>query len=753
MGATASDFDQHVRAMRGECGRSRYAKRLREARREAARDVLQRHVLIVGEPGTMKTDAMKLVHFGSSRRRDSMRMLDCGRMLKLREIGAGGTAKAALEALIDAETRVVDAIQEAFESNEQGGSLLLRDVDLLPESAQQVLNDALRGESLRPVSERIRVVMTSSRAVPLVAKDFDDISLTTVRIPPLRVRRADIEDEAHFFLRQMAVEQDNPRKFVFSGEGVRALQAHDWPGNEEELEVILRRAVVQMNAQQSREHQTLVESKDSPLVISREVLWPGSKLAYGGHRSGTGYRLNLFSVLPWTQSLMRSSLWNGQFQSNFVVPVFVLLNLGLIYGPQSRDANVFLNVFWCWWWPGILITYPLVGRMWCAVCPFMSVGTLAQRIVTKLGFKLRRFPNEAFAHFGGWFLVVLFAGILMWEELWDLEDHARLSSLLLLLITSGAVIGSIFYEHRVWCRYLCPIGGMNGLFAKISATELRAEQGVCSAQCSSYGCYKGGPAVPPNGMETEGCPMGLHPAQLRDNHDCVLCGSCVQACPHGSVRFNLRPPGIDLWTTNQPSAHEVGLLFLLLGAAFCHRLPETAVYLGQFADEVVSSTAQTHSVTSTQFQMHAAAAVCALVYPGTLAFASHALSNMIHEKSSDVRACQPQAFVEEAYAYLPLCWLGLLAHFLDLGLGEAGKVLPVAARSFGFESIATSGFLPELVADEHVISFCQGTCILAGTAWSLVLLRYNAKRTWKEIAPQTLAIVLLGSQLWDLIVM
>lgn len=32
-------------------------------------------------------------------------------------------------------------------------------------------------------------------------------------------------------------------------------------------------------------------------------------------------------------------------------------------------------------------------------------------------------------------------------------------------------------------RYLCPIGGMNGLFAKLSMTELRARQGVCSSAC------------------------------------------------------------------------------------------------------------------------------------------------------------------------------------------------------------------------------------------------------------------------------
>lgn len=34
----------------------------------------------------MKTDTMKLVHFGSTRKRLAVRMLDCGRMLKLGNI-------------------------------------------------------------------------------------------------------------------------------------------------------------------------------------------------------------------------------------------------------------------------------------------------------------------------------------------------------------------------------------------------------------------------------------------------------------------------------------------------------------------------------------------------------------------------------------------------------------------------------------------------------------------------------------------
>jgi hypothetical protein len=58
----------------------------------------------------------------------------------------------------------------------------------------------------------------------------------------------------------------------------------------------------------------------------------------------------------------------------------------------------------------------------------------------------------------------MFAAILMWEELWALADNGSLSASLLVLITAGAVACSVAFEKRMWCRHLCPIGAMNGLY-------------------------------------------------------------------------------------------------------------------------------------------------------------------------------------------------------------------------------------------------------------------------------------------------
>ena len=197
----------------------------------------------------------------------------------------------------------------------------------------------------------------------------------------------------------------------------------------------------------------------------------------------------------------------------------------------------------------------------CSICPFMIYGELVQRWQQSTGAKFLKWPREAFERYGPWFLFSLFGAILVWEEVWDLPHSAALSGWLLVLITAGAVGFSAFFERRIWCRYLCPIGGMNGMMAKISMTEVRARQGVCTGECTTYNCYKGGcnPAKP-EGIETNGCPLYSHPAQLVDNSNCTNCMTCLKACPNGSVEFRIRPPGIELWTTHEPSVPQLTLL-------------------------------------------------------------------------------------------------------------------------------------------------------------------------------------------------
>lgn len=395
-------------------------------------------------------------------------------------------------------------------------------------------SDARRGEGLPPrpypPCRFPRFIMTAETRVP----ELESFA-TVIKVPPLRLRPEDLGGIANSFLRSLSKQKDLGF-FALSTGALRQLEAGQYPNNHRELWAALERAVVQTIKSDGEAKGT----KLAPRILGEEVFWFANP-------AKDRLRMNLLTGIPLLRPILRSEFWPRTINFKFTAYVYAALVALLFLGPQDREHNFALNMFWCYWWPGIFVLYPILGRIWCSVCPFMIYGELVQKVRLAAGAKLQKWPKETLERWGPWFLFSLFGGILVWEEVWDLPNTACLSSWLLLLITAGAVIGSFFYERRVWCRYLCPIGGMNGMFAKLSLTELRARQGVCSAECITYGCYKGSPPVPPEGLAADGCPLYSHPAQLTDNRNCVLCMDCMKACPHSSVELKLRVPGADLW--------------------------------------------------------------------------------------------------------------------------------------------------------------------------------------------------------------
>lgn len=675
---------------RGIVGSSRYAVRLRQQIKQAAEH--RDPVLVFGEPGLEKDNICGLIHFGSDHRRDPLIKVDAS---KLQQSGAdlfgrsGG--KPGLLAWLGEGTLIINNIQE------------------LPEGLQPQVKRLLETGTFRPVSRsqdpqeegewqpcQARILMISEQTLPWL----DKVVQQTIKVPPVRVRKADIKAQVEYYLSLSCRSRGIPRPTV-SLEALRRLQSYDFPGNTREMRNLVERALVQSNGAG---------------VLTEEVFW--STQAKGGR-----FRFNLLNANPGLRHFLTSPWWPDRINYWIVLPLYTLVVWILFWGPQDRAHNVGLNLFWAWWWPVILLAFPFVGRLWCAVCPFMIYGEIAQKVSLWLfPRQLGSWPRRQSDQWGGWFLVALFALIFLWEELWDLQNTAYLSAWLLLLITAGAVLGSLMFERRYWCRYLCPIGGMNGLYAKLSMIELRAQQGTCSAECTTYQCYKGGPAKG-EGQETLGCPVYSHPAQMQDNKDCVLCMTCLKACPHRSVELNLRPPGIELWTSHIPRNSEVALLLLLLGGIFLHQLPDIRTDLGW---------------TSETWGSHALFAVLALGIPCLIPLLAQGILRLVPGR------CKP--FRELAYGYLPLVLLGSLAHYLHLGLTEAGRLIPVTVATLGGSGMATWWWS----AHPAVIAFLQGTALGLGWILTLLLLRKIAKKCY--VWPHFAGSLVLMVALWHWIV-
>jgi polyferredoxin len=706
-----------------------------------------------------------------------------------------------------------------------GGALLLAGAHALPpgaarEGVARLLSERAyravdsHGAAVGPVKAlpaAVRLLLTSDAAAGDVVGDFASSAasaLRTIKVPPLRVRRADLAATAEFVLRLAtrqrgrapapapAIQFNAPPPPARSAEEARGayapppalsraarhlLESADFPNNDRELESLMRAALAHAAATaapaSSGGAAAALASSPLPSALDADMLWSP---AWSQKLSRS--RADLFSAFPQLRAAMRSAAWPDWLNQNVTRWAFPVVVFALMAGPQAREHNAALNVFWAWWWPAILALYPFVGRLWCAVCPFMIYGEWAQKIAVAAGHVPGPWPREAAERYGGWFLYGLFAAILLWEELWHLDDTAALSGWLLLLITAGAVACSVLFERRLWCRYLCPIGGMNGMFAKLAVIELRGVRGVCTAECSTYGCVRGGPAVPASsagcdrGLPTTGCPLYSHPANLTDNRDCTLCGSCVKACPHGAVELRLRPPGADLWSpVHSATAEEVALMFLLLGAVGVHRLERAALltfdWLAGMQSDASLAAAQ---ALLAHFPTHAALSAALLALPGVVAWgadaavcgaAAGARAAAAAASGSGTAAATPpgwaaeaadgtQAFVRLAYGWLPFVWAASLAHYTQLFGAEAGHVLPAAADLLHLPPFIHDA-MPSGALAPPVIAFLQ-TATLAGGGAAATALTLHLGRAFAyapaRVATQCAAIFGAGALLLPLIV-
>lgn len=195
----------------------------------------------------------------------------------------------------------------------------------------------------------------------------------------------------------------------------------------------------------------------------------------------------------------------------------------------------------------LLLFGALFGRLVCGwLCPF----GLVQDLLYKIPFvkKLRRLPGDRWLKYlkyvilAGFVIVLpltvldivgqgqpwfckyicpsgtLFAGIpliasnpplraaLGWLFTWK---AAILAALLLLSLL----------VYRPFCRYLCPLGAIYGLFNPAALYRFRIDKEKCT------GC----------GACQKACKLDIPIHQTPNSPECIRCGDCRRACPHGAI--------------------------------------------------------------------------------------------------------------------------------------------------------------------------------------------------------------------------
>lgn len=243
--------------------------------------------------------------------------------------------------------------------------------------------------------------------------------------------------------------------------------------------------------------------------------------------------------------------------------LMILFYLSLILIPPflprpAEDDGPFGNfglfshfIFWYLWWPLVVLSMILLGRAWCGLlCPEGALSAYASRFWGN-----RPVPN--WMKWGG-IPLLAFIAITLFGQLVGVYEYPKPQLLILGGSTLLALLFNLIYTRSgwVWCRYLCPISLLLGVFSRLGALHFRVDH----QRLAAFDQHNPGKAA-----KKEPCPVFIHLPGLSTNRYCLMCFRCANW--KDAIHLNIRRPGAELLQINQcePLFWEVIFLFGAVG--------------------------------------------------------------------------------------------------------------------------------------------------------------------------------------------
>lgn len=245
-----------------------------------------------------------------------------------------------------------------------------------------------------------------------------------------------------------------------------------------------------------------------------------------------------------------------------VVGIYLVLVAVPAFLPMPpKAAHIWNNLtlfaqfaFWGIWWPFVLLSMILVGRLWCGlICP---EGALSEFASTHgKGHAVPRWVT-----WRGWPFVA-FAATTIYGQMVSVYQYPGPVLLILGGSTLGAIAIGLLYgrSKRVWCRYLCPVSGVFGLLSKLAPVHFAVDREAWRARPK----HRGARAAVMN------CAPLVPVRTMQGNSMCHMCGRCSGF--RDAVTLSRRSPNFEIVHVagNDPKPVETLLIvFGLIGIAF-----------------------------------------------------------------------------------------------------------------------------------------------------------------------------------------
>ena len=251
--------------------------------------------------------------------------------------------------------------------------------------------------------------------------------------------------------------------------------------------------------------------------------------------------VNLLFVLSYQFDIqvVEGALTASRFIGFHMIDLNAALQVALAY--KEIGINLVIGtstVLAVWWLFG--------GRSFCSwVCPYHLLGELAEMLHLKLAAK--GWAKDRPLHRGTRTVVyVAFAALAIvtgYTVFETINPVGILSRAFTYGITLSAawvavlLLVEVFYSRRFWCRYMCPIGMTYGVVGAVSPVHVRYDAEAClhEGECRRVCMVPHVLSMTKFGWNQD--------VKQEIVADCTRCGMCIEVCPTGALKFDIKGVG------------------------------------------------------------------------------------------------------------------------------------------------------------------------------------------------------------------
>ncbi len=437
-------------------------------------------------------------------------------------------------------------------------------------------------------------------------------------------------------------------------------------------------------------------------------------------------------------------LHHRRFQFALILPnqiVFWLVILSGLAGTVVPGLNFGTAITWYLWFCLVFVMMVVIGRAWCAMCPFGGFAEWIQRRTFwgrkqgPIGLGLKVPPS--IARYGFLWSVGMFLGLTFIEEYFNIAGPGTpaATSWMVVGIVATAVIFFLVFERRSFCRYFCPLTALIGSVGAMgTAAGFRTRDRNQCINCATKDCMRGGE----NGYA---CPWYTWPGSAETNLSCGLCTECYKSCPSGNVGLFVQRPLTSVIAPRRRRADVAWAIALLWGLVLYQQINATSAYaaVDTWLNARLHVPHYPNPVGYLGIIVLIAGATAGLGWLLSKAFARPDLpvtgQGGFLERTSRFRAF----FLPLAYGLIPLVGADYFARQLPKFLEFVPRLIPAIGHPFGLGSVHSRLYNASLLQGNGVV-VVQLVVIGMGAAAAIYATWRISGRELVPIATRTLGV-------------